>query len=158
MDKNYITNGIVGATAPTLAVGTTTSVVKTTNAIKFKIDGQIYSLAATNGLAAFPATITVPAASTSSIGVYVNGSGTASYAQGATYLNTALVQTLPSGSTAASVYSTIGLPQEVPGKALLGYVIVNSTSTSVFTGGTTAIDGTGGFVITFVDKFGFVGL
>ncbi len=160
MDKNYITNRTFGAVFPVLAVNaSTTANVKTTNAIQYKVDGQTYSLAATaNVLPAIPSTITIPAASTGSIGVYVDGGGVFSYKQGTTYLNTALVQTLPSGSTAAAVYTTLGLPAEVPGKSLIGYIIVNSTNTSVYTGGTSALNGTGGFVVTFIDNAGYVGL
>ena len=67
MEKNYITNGIVGGVAPTLAIATSLTNVKTTNAINFKIDGQVYSLAATNPLAPIQTTISIPTASTGSI-------------------------------------------------------------------------------------------
>ena len=140
MDKNYIVNGLSGGVMPVLAASATTTAVKTTNAINIKIDGAVSALAATAVLTAFPATITVPALSTGVVGVYVNAAGVASYAQGANIVTS----TLP----ASVIAQTAQFPGEVPGKALLGWLIV--TATSIFTGGTTVV-GTGNTFV-YLDK------
>ena len=170
MDSIHVTNGVIGSLLPTLKA--TLAFIQTTNAINYKIDGQIYSLAATKNVAgnvAIPSTITVPAGSTSSIGVYVNPAGTLSFVQGTTFSNTTLANnpyyglqgtstTVYSTITTTSIYSTTGLPGPIPNNALLGWAIVSATSTNVWTGGTSSLTGTGGFVVTFLDNFGFVGI
>lgn len=157
MDKNYITNGIVGGTTPVLAISASLTLPKTTNLINVKIDGSIFALPATT-LGPIPATITIPTASTGSIGVYYNGSTTV-YVQGTTFLNTTLVVS-PEGtsSTLASIYTTSGLVQETPGKALLGHIIINTGSTTGFSAAGTLTLNAAGFTTTYLDKFGFVGL
>jgi len=169
MDKNYITNDVLTA-AGLGASSTTTSNIKTTNTVLYKIDGNVYSLASNANITQLiPSTITVPAGNTGSIGVYVNPNGTITYVQGTNFSNGTLASvnfyglqgsstTLMTTQTTISTYSTIGLPQEKPGNALIGWVIINSTNTSVYTGGTTALNGSGGFTVSFIDKFGFVGL
>ena len=172
MDQIHITNGVIGSLLPALKA--TTTGIQTTNAITYKIDGQVYSLGAnangvTAGYTAIPSTITVPAASTGSIGVYVNPLGSMSFVQGTTFSNATLTAnsfyglqgtstTVYSTQTATSVYSTTGLPGPIPNNALLGWAIVSATSTNVWTGGTSSLAGTGGFVVTFLDNFGFVGI
>ena len=151
MDKNYIVNGILGGILPVIAIsGAGATTIKTTNAVTAKIDGAIVAVAAAT-LAAIPATITVPANSTSSIGVYVNQAGTASYVQGTTVLNTSLVNVAVGANPAfTALNNTINLPQEVPGKALIGWVIVKTTTT-VFTAGTTLLDAAT-YTLTYLDK------
>ena len=172
MDSIHVTNGVIGSLLPTLKA--TTTGIQTTNAINYKIDGQIYSLAAnyngaTANYVAIPSTITIPAGSTGSIGVYVNPNNSLSFVQGTNFLDTTLVNTnfyglqgtsttVYTNQTATSIYSTIGLPGPKPGYALLGWAIINATSTSVWTGGTSSLTGSGGFVVTFIDNFGFVGI
>jgi len=145
MDKNYITNGVVGGVTPTLAASATTTAIKTTNTINIKVDGQVAPFAATAVLAALTG-INVAPLSTGVVGVYVTTAGVVSYALGTVVLTSAL----PAGVTAL----TSQFPQEVPGKALIGHCII--TATAIFTGGTTVV-GTGN-VFTYLDKFGFVGL
>lgn len=163
MDKNYITDGIVGV-APVLAASATTTAIKTTNATYVKIEGVVYPLAATAVCTAIPSTITVPALSTGVVGVYV------SFATGAAVFSYAQVQSAPANITTGTSVTTpltvltstltntaiapAGLfPEEVPGKALIGYLII--TATTAFTGGTSVI-GTGNTVV-YIDKYGFVG-
>ena len=149
MDKQFAQNGIVGGVTPGLKKhGASSPVVATTNAFNYKIDTVIYTALAAADLAALPATITVPLVSTTSVAVYVNAAGTASYVQGTTYLNTAIT---------AGIYPTAGLPIEVPGKALIGYLIISCASTATFTGGTTNLDASN-VTVTYLDKFGYIGL
>lgn len=149
MDKNYITNGVGGSVAPVLAISAgSATTIKTTNAFVVKIDGTLSKISAAT-LAAIPATITVPLVSTSSIGIYLTAAGVASYVQGATVLNSTLA--------ANTIYATSNLPQEVPGKALIGFAIISCASAATFLGGTTALDATN-VTVTYLDKFGFVGL
>ena len=158
MDKNYIKNAVFGAVLPVVALNaSTTTNFKTTNAINYKIDGAVYALSATANITpALPSTITVPLVSTTSVGIYVNPAGTFSYAQGATYLNTALVGTV-NGVASTALYLTAGLPTETEGKSLIGYAIISTASTATFTGGTTALNATN-VTTTYVDNSGFTGL
>ena len=150
MDKNYVTNGVVGAVTPGLKKhGSASPVVATTNAFNVKIDGTISASIAAADLAALTSAISCPLVSTISVGVYVTAAGTASYVQGTTYLNTAIASN--------TIYPTVGLPQEVPGKALIGWLIISCASTATFTGGTTNLDASN-VTVTYLDKFGFVGL
>lgn len=150
MDKNYITNGIAGGIAPVLAISAgAAATIKTTNAFVVKIDGAISKISAAT-LAAIPATVTVPLLSTSVLAVYMTAAGVASYVQGTTVLNTTLA--------ASTIWSsTLAFPQEVPGKALIGWLIISCASAATFTGGTTALDATN-VTVTYLDKFGYVGL
>lgn len=142
MDKNYIVNGLLGGVLPVLAIsGAGAATIKTTNAYTVKSDGLVSAVAAAT-LAAIPATVTIPTLSTSSIGVYINAAGTASFVQGTTVLNTSLATN--------TIYATSSLPVEVPGKALIGWVIIKTTS-AVFTGGTTLLDA-GTLTVTYLDK------
>lgn len=143
MDKNYITNGIFGSVLPVLAIsGAAAATAKTTNTILVKIDGVISSIAAAT-LAVLTTALNVAANSTAVIAVYVNAAGTATYAKSADVLNTAI-------ATNTIFPTTLTIPQEVPGKALIGYVIVKCVGTA-FTGGTTALDAAT-FTFTFADK------
>lgn len=143
MDKNYIVNGLLGGVLPVLAIsGAGAATIKTTNAYTVKIDGAVSAVAAAT-LAAIPATVTVPLVSTSSIGIYVNAAGTASYVQGTTVTNASLA--------ANTIYSTNLLPGEVPGKALIGWAIIKCASAVTFTGGTTLLDAAN-LTVTYLDK------
>jgi hypothetical protein len=149
MDKNYITNGIAGV-APTLATSATTTAVKTTTATNIKIDGSLYALPATAVMTAMTSAITVAPLSTAVLAVYaqvsIAGVISFSYALGTSVLTSAF-----SGTGILATSSQF--PQEIPGRALLGYAVIQATS--VFTGGATVI-GTGNTFL-FIDKFGFVG-
>ena len=157
MDKNFAVNGTFGGVLPVLAQNASTLTnFKTTNAISYKVDGNVFALAATANITpAMPATITVPLVSTTSVGIYVSPAGTFSYTQGQTYLNTALASTF-AGTQSTAVYLTAGLPEEVPGKALLGYAIIQTTSTGTFTGGTTNLNAAN-ITTTYVDKGVYTG-
>ena len=135
MDSNYTTNGLVGGVLPVLAISAGgAATLKTTNAYVVKIDGAVSKISAAT-LAAIPATITCPLVSTTSIAVYVNAAGTASYVQGATVLNSSLATNV--------IYNMSGLPTvKSNAGALVGYVIISCASAATFTGGTTAFDAT----------------
>jgi hypothetical protein len=143
MDGTRIINGVVGGVMPLLAIsGAAAATIKTTNAINVKIDGVVSTVAAAT-LAAVPVTVTVPIASTAVVGVYVVAAGTASYVMSTPVLNTAIA--------ANTIWpSTNSVPQEVPGKALIGWVVVKATTTA-FTGGTTAFDAAT-YTVTYIDK------
>lgn len=139
MDKNYIVNGLVGGVMPLLAASATTTAIKTTNAVNVKIDGAVSAFAATAVMAALTG-INIPALSTGVVGVYVTTGSVVSYALGTVVLNTSL---------AANVLAqTVNFPQDVPGKALIGWLVI--TATLIFTGGTTVIGASN--VVTYLDK------
>lgn len=144
MPRNYITNGVLGGVMPVLAIsGAAAATLKTTNTVLVKIDGAVSSVAAAT-LAAIPATITVPLVSTSVVAVYVNAAGTASYVQGTTVTNASLA--------ANTIYTqTLGFPDDIPAKALIGWFLIKCASTATFTGGTTALDATN-VTVTYIDK------
>lgn len=144
MPRNYITNGVLGGVMPVLAIsGAGAATIKSTNTVLVKIDGVISSIAAAT-LAAIPATVTVPLLSTSVVAVYVNAAGTATYTQGATVLNTAIA--------ANTIYPfTSNLPEDVPGKALIGWMVIKTAAAVTFTGGTTLLDAVN-LTVTYVDK------
>lgn len=144
MDSNYTENGIVGGVLPVLAISAgLATTIKTTNAYVVKIDGAISKISA-GILAVIPATITVPLLSTSSIDVYVNSAGVASYVQGTTVLNSSL--------TANTIYDAKNLPvTKANAGALIGSVIISTTGAVTFIGGTTALD-TAGLVVTYLDR------
>lgn len=144
MPRNYITNGVLGGVLPVLAIsGAGAATIKTTNTVLVKIDGVISSVAAAT-LAAIPATITIPLVSTSVVAVYVNAAGTATYTQSTTVLNTAI-------ATNTIYNATSALPEDVPGKALLGWMILKTAAAVTFTGGTTLLDAAN-LTITYIDK------
>lgn len=144
MDSNYTINGLVGGALPVLAIsGSSAATLKTTNAFVVKIDGAVSKIAAAT-LAAIPATITCPLLSTTSIAVYVNAAGTASYVQGGTVLNSSLATNV--------IYNMSSLPTPRSNSgALVGYVIISCASSATFTGGTTALDAAN-VTVTYLDN------
>jgi hypothetical protein len=143
MDLTRITNGVVGGVMPVLAIsGAGAATIKTTNAVNVKIDGVVSTIAAAT-LAALTTALNFATLSTAVIAVYVNAAGTSTYALSNVVLNTAIA--------ANTIWPTTNtVAQEVPGKALLGWIIVKSTS-AAFVGGTTLLDA-GTFTVTYLDK------
>lgn len=144
MDSNYTENGLVGGALPVLAIsGAGAATIKTTNAFAVKIDGAISSVSAAT-LAAIPATITVPLLSTTSVAVYVNAAGTASYVQGTTVLTSTLATN--------TIYNMNLLPvNKANAGALIGHFIIKCASTATFTGGTTLLDAAN-VTVTYLDQ------
>ena len=143
MDNTRLINGVVGGVMPVLAISAAAAAtIKTTNAVNVKIDGVVSTIAAAT-LAALTTALNVAAASTAVIGVYVNAAGTATYSLSNVVLNTAIA--------ANTIFpTTTTVPQEVPGKALIGWVVVKATTT-LFTAGTTAFDAAT-YTVTYIDK------
>lgn len=143
MDNTRIINGVVGGVMPVLAIsGAGAATIKTTNSINVKIDGAVSTVAAAT-LAALTTALNIPTASTAVIGVYVNAAGTATYGISNIVLNTAVL-----ANTIFPTSSTVS--QEVPGKALIGWVVVKTTTTA-FVGGTTLLDAAT-YTLTYIDK------
>lgn len=142
MDKNYIQNGLFGGVMPVLAISAAlATTIKTTNTYLIKIDGVISSVAGAT-LAALTTAMNVAAASTAVIVVYVNAAGVATYAKSADVLNTAIAANTIFPSTSA-------IPDDVPGKALIGHIIIKTTTTA-FTAGTTGLDAAT-YTLTYAD-------
>ena len=75
----------------------------------------------------------------------------------ATATNTySIVATDPKAFAYTSAYKTGELPSEVPGKALIGWVVIVN-ATNPFVGGTTELDAAG-VNCNFFDNFGFAGM
>lgn len=143
MDNTRITNGVVGGVTPVLAIsGAGAATIKTTNAFNVKIDGVVSTVAAAT-LAALTTALNFASLSTAVISVYVNAAGTASYALSNVVLNTAIA----TNTIWPSTNTVVG---EVPGKALIGWIVVKATS-AAFVGGTTLLDA-GTFTVTYIDK------
>jgi hypothetical protein len=108
-----------------LAIGTTTTKVKTAAAIKLLIDGALVTKAITDD--AFTLAGTVVNAKFNVFVLTMNASGTCT-----AYMGT-------DGATLAAVV----WPNIPTGQVIVGYVIINPTGTGNFVGGTTALtDGT----------------
>lgn len=107
--------------SPALAIGTTTTKVKTAAAIKLLINGALVTKAATDD--AFTLAGTVTNATFNVFVMTVNASGTCT-----AYMGTA-------GATLAAIV----WPFIRPGEVVIGYVIINPTGTGDFVGGTTVL-------------------
>lgn len=108
-----------------LAIGTTTSKVRTTAAIKFLADGVYAHKASTDD--AFTLSGTVVNATFNVFVMTINAAGTCTARMG----------------TAGATRATVVFPAIPEGEVVLGFVEINPTGTGNFVGGTTALtDGT----------------
>ena len=121
--KQALINRVLGN--PALAVATTNTKVKTTNAVTFSIEGILYTLGASDNITVSGLTNTA-AAQVRLVRVEVNTAGTVSFVEG------------PVASAAALAL----MPRRTASKATLGYLTVPAS----FTWGTT--DATG---LTYVN-------
>lgn len=97
------------------------ALVKTATAVKYLIDGALYTVAA-GDMAALSGTVTADKFNVFCF--YVDADGDV---------------TTQMGTEGASLAAVV-FPTQVAGTAMIGYVIINPTGTGDFVGGTTALD------------------
>lgn len=120
---------------PLVAVGTTTSKVKTTNSVSFSVDGALYTKAATDDFWTLSGSV-LAVSSFRVILLLVNAAGTMSIASSSDSLVSAAKCVLPDITTT------------LDGKAIFGYITVATNSSTTFTPGTTLL-GAAGITTTY---------
>lgn len=154
MDFTYVKNCPLAA--PGLAIhGAASLLPKVSNTVLTKIDGNIYPAVTAADLPAMTG-INVPLVSTLPIAVVLSKAGVYTYVQGNAVLNANLNDNPISLTGNAVVSFGNMLPQIQGGFAIIGWIMIKTTSTAVFTGGTTALDAAN-VTVTYIDNFGFSG-
>lgn len=142
MDKQFSKNSLMAAAA--LAInGAGNAAAKATNALVYKVDGTLYTATAAK---TFTLSGTIATGNTGTYGLYIDTAGTTSVVVGSTV----------SGGASTQSFPIANLAQDIPGKCLVGWLVVRNNTGSVFTGGTTALD-TASLTVSYVDNYGVIG-
>lgn len=107
---------------PGIAIGTTVQKVKTVNAVSYRIEGALFTKAATDDFWTLSGT-TIPDGSTNVILLLVDAAGAASVLEG----------------TPATTAGAVRLPALPQAKAVMGYLTI-ATAGATFVPGTTALN------------------